>query len=442
MTNVRELVGTEVQGWRLKEVLGNGADGIVYIGEKEGEEAAVKILFPEVVEKYGFEEALQRIELQLILKGEKHHPNLVQVTEGGKASELPDTLYLVMERVSGISLDKAIATAPRHAIPSLIQQLANAAKFLEDRELVHRDIKPANIVVSDDFSHLTLLDLGIILQTCTDDYEGLSGEEFVATTRYSPPEFVWRTEDRSTDGAWRAITFYQIGATLHDLIMRKPLFDGCDKPRARLYDAVKYQSPEIDDSEVDQWLIQLTKCCLVKNWRERLTLVSWESFSGPSEGDVDYNYQKKMIKLRQIRCDEIRQAQEQGKIMSPQTSRAYELWDLQNQVFLETRQFLMGAQIFPRFSGTHPRMSEHEYTLIFKFETDPQLMFNSELTVEISLTVSTQFESATELKMKAYQGDGKDLFDSKWTEMLTIESASTIVQRSLMEVADVIVPQI
>jgi eukaryotic-like serine/threonine-protein kinase len=84
---------------------------------------------------------------------------LVQIFEGGKAAELDNIPFLVMEFIPGKSLDKAIKSVPRSAIPSLLKQPADAARYLESVGLVHRDIKPANIVISDDFSQLTLLDL-------------------------------------------------------------------------------------------------------------------------------------------------------------------------------------------------------------------------------------------------------------------------------------------
>ncbi len=441
MIDVRHLGGTVVQGWHLTyDILGGGADGIVYVGNRDGREAAIKIFFPDALAKNGPNEALQRLDLQLSLKGKKYHPNVVEIIDGGKADELDGTLYLVMERVPGKSLDKILNDVPREAIHSLVKQLADAAQFLESRGLVHRDIKPANVVVSDDFSQLTLLDLGIVLTTYLENDERPSGEEFVATLRYSPPEFVWRKEESSSEDAWRAITFYQIGATFHDVIMRKLLFDGFDKPRARLYDAVRLQPPEIAAADCAEWLIQLVKCCLVKSWRERLQLVSWESFSGLPENGADLIHQGKMIKLRQIRNDEFRRAKEFDKETAPKSRRISELWDLQNKVFMETRQFLMGSQIFPKFSGTHSRIDDTHYKLLFEFETDLLLMFDTPIAVSIVLSIDTQYEMATELKVLAARDNGEIAFDGKWTEMLTVESASAIVQQSLMQVADKVVP--
>ncbi len=436
--DVRKLQGKTAQGWLLSEELGSGADGIVYVGTKGDLQAAVKIFFPEEVIKNGVDESMDRLDLQLSLIGQKQHPNLVQIFEGGKASELDDALYLAMELVPGKSLDKVVKVMPREAIAPLIMQLAEAAKFLDSMELTHRDIKPANIIISEDFSKLTLLDLGIILTLGADD-DRLSGKEFVATLRYSPREFVWRKEDSSSSDGWRAITFYQIGATLHDMIMRKPLFDGLDQPRGLLYDSVRWHSPEVEANDCSAWLVNLAKSCLVKNWRERLLLLTWSSFLAPPAAD-DYSYQQNVIRLRQIRSDEIRLAEEVAGEKEPKANvRVTELWELHNRVFIETRQFLMGAQIFPKFSATHTRMSDARYELIFMFDEDHSLMFDNPVIANVFLSTESH-EMATELRVVVVIKDGDTLFDAKWIEMLTVESAAARVRQALIEVAGNIVP--
>lgn len=440
MIDVRQLKGSNVQGWLLTDILGEGADGIVYVGNRGEKVAAIKIFFPDVLDKNGRDEALERLDLQLSLRGEKQHPNLVEILEGGVAPELDDTLFLVMEHVHGKSLDKIIESIPRLAIPSLICQLADAARFLDTHDLVHRDIKPANIVVSYDFSCLTLLDLGIILNAGAGDDDRLSGQEFVATLRYSPPEFVWRKEISSSNDAWRAITFYQIGASLHDMLMRKPLFDGYDRPRANLYDAVRLRSPEIAGDESEKWLVELAKCCLVKNWQERLQLVTWDSFYAPNEIDDGLSHQQKMIKLRQIRGEEGRFAAEAEK-KEHRNKRISELWNLQNQVFMEIRQFLIKSRIFPKFSGTHSQVSEKQYSLKFEFEEDSSLMFNKKLVAEVGFSIDGDHELATKLKVTSVFSTGETIFTAAWTEMFEVESAAALIRQSLLQVADQVVPQ-
>src|SRR5205823_3874856 len=82
---------------------------------------------------------------------------------------------------------------------------------------------------------------------------------------------------------WRSLTFYQLGGVLHDLIMRRALFADFVHPYARLVNAVQHVTPEIQNSAIPQHLVELARCCLVKNWKTRLRLVDWSSFAAVPE---------------------------------------------------------------------------------------------------------------------------------------------------------------
>jgi len=435
MDDVRKLKDKVFQGWLLINVLGSGIDGIVYVGEKDGRRVAVKLFFPERIQQNGLGQEQERLELQLTLKGRKQHPNLVEVFDGGFDEGL-QTLFLIMEFVPGNSLDKLVGKIPKAAIPHLVRQLAGAAQFLESKDLVHRDIKPANIVVSHDLSQLTLLDLGIVLSTPEEGAGArLSGEEFVASLRYSPREFVWRTEIQTTD-AWRAVTFYQIGATLHDMIMDKPLFDGFDKPRACLYDAVKLRPPIVESNGCERWLARLAMCCLVKSWEERLSLVKWENFSGPAEDGAELLQQIGVIRLRQIRAEELKLlAQEEQKMKGQQASRAEELWALCSDLFIEVRDFLMNAGIFPKFSGTHEPVNDGAYVLRFQLVVDKDRLFMQPVHIQILLTPAKDSERATELGILATAG-GEEIFSASWTEPFNVEAAAAACKGALAQIAE------
>jgi len=63
--------------------------------------------------------------------------------------------------------------------------------------------------------------------------------------------------------------FYQLGAVLHDLLMRRPLFDGYE-PEANLIDAVLRVVPDVRGTEEQQDLVRLCKACLQKDPALRL----------------------------------------------------------------------------------------------------------------------------------------------------------------------------
>ena len=91
------------------------------------------------------------------------------------------------------------------------QQVASAAKFLEDKGQVHRDIKPANIVIAKDFTKATLLDLGVLRPMTNSGLTDSPGKKaFIGTLQYSSPEFLNRTEKkgyRRMEGAYLLSTW-------------------------------------------------------------------------------------------------------------------------------------------------------------------------------------------------------------------------------------------
>lgn len=429
---VDRLSGSELQGWRLGELLGNGADGVVYAAEGNSCTVAIKIFFPENLQKEEWSGARERLELQLSLKGEKHHPNLVAVIDGGELEEY-STIYLVMEYVPGKSLDKMCGEVPPEAVPQLAQQLASACQWLEERGLVHRDIKPANIVISEDFKQLTLLDLGVIHWLPTDEGGRLSGDEFVATTRYSPPEFVWRTEEAEPEG-WRAVTFYQIGATLHDMIMGVPLFSGNDKPRARLYDSVRERTPEIQSAAVPAWLVEVAQACLLKDWRQRTKLLTWESFTAPEDG-ADLDHQVRRVRVRQLRQEE--KLREKSQREAPPTeAREQALWLLNSALIHELRTYVIGSDILPRCAITEVHV-DGSYLSVFSFDEDDARFFPANVAISFRLSVDKVVAEASSLAVAISVG-GKDLRAWSWTELFTVDVALTRCQQALVDAVEVV----
>ena len=190
-----------------------------------------------------------------------------------------------MEYFSGSNIASVLSEIPASEIRTLISQIATAAKFLADLSFAHRDIKPENVGLSPDMKSAKVLDLGVIrpfdLSNITDE-----GDQsyFVGTLQYSPPELLFREEEQSVE-AWRAITFYQLGGILHDLLMRKPLFEDFKNPYARLVRAVEREIPRIDSSAADADLRLLAQDCLAKVPGQRLDTVTWEDFSRPKVAD-------------------------------------------------------------------------------------------------------------------------------------------------------------
>ena len=292
----RELTGTVIGGWHIKRRVGFGKSALVFEAENPDKKCALKVFDPELIERFGKDTQLGRINRECSLIG-KSHPNLINIYGGGEC-ENSNYLYVAMEYIDAPNLNSQLKYVPKNRIYPLLCQIASAARFLEECELAHRDIKPENIIVQPDFSEAILLDLGVLRpfgdQSLTDEDE----RAFVGTLRYSSPEFLKREERDSVEG-WRAVTFYQLGAVLHDLIMQKPIFSEFSSPFALLVEAVERETPIIHSDEINPDLIILAKNCLVKLPGARLKLVSWDDFT---RSDIDNssksNYVERVKKRR------------------------------------------------------------------------------------------------------------------------------------------------
>lgn len=279
---IAELSGKVVGGWQIEETLGPpGKSAVVFKASRDGVDGALKVFDPDLVERFGRDVQLKRIDRELSLK-EQSHPNLVHILDGGVCPETGH-LFLVMQRLDAPNLAEVLKDVPREAIRPIIAQVADAARFLESLTppIAHRDIKPDNIAISRDFTTATLLDLGVLLPIYLAESPPSSDPDrrfFVGTLMYGPPEFLVRTEGYSVD-AWRAITFYQLGAVLYDLIMRERIFAKSAEPYPRLVMAVEHDTPEIIAKDVPEELILLAKNCLSKDPLIRLRYVSWDDFA-------------------------------------------------------------------------------------------------------------------------------------------------------------------
>ncbi|RWL12817.1 MAG: hypothetical protein EOR88_26180 [Mesorhizobium sp.] len=274
-----QLKGTMIGEWTIVRLIDHGKSAAVFEATNAAKQAAVKVFDKELIERFGDKTQLARIKREVSLKG-RGHPSMVEILDGGY-DEGTKNHFIVMAFLPGSNLKKRLKDISIEAIGGFIADIAACAEYLESLDLVHRDIKPENIQVSEDMKEVTLLDFGVlkpVKEPGITDMEGV--HPFIGTLQYSSPEFLLREEDGTIEG-WRALTFYQIGAVLHDLIMREALFSEYAEPFARLVNAVQEVTPNIQNSSVPSYLVDLAKMCLLKDPKDRLRMVSWESFRRP-----------------------------------------------------------------------------------------------------------------------------------------------------------------
>ena len=153
-TKATDLLGRVIGGWTLKTCLGEGAYSFVFGATQGDSEAVVRVFRGEGAggpTEPGAEALIWR---RMKLVG-KSHPNLATVRDGGSDQGYA---YLVTDLVPGRPLTEVRSSVPRGQVRPLITQIAGAARFLEDNNLVNRDLRPDNVFIDDKFERAVVLD--------------------------------------------------------------------------------------------------------------------------------------------------------------------------------------------------------------------------------------------------------------------------------------------
>ncbi|CAG9171633.1 protein kinase domain-containing protein [Cupriavidus respiraculi] len=270
-------------GYGQPEYITSGGSAAIFKVESKDGPRAFKAFNPAFFEGESAAADRKRLDVQRSTMGHLC-PSLVQTY---RVEEAEGTAIMEMEYLAWPPLDKCLADVPDDKVIPLITQLVDAVRFLEAQNIVHRDIKPENIHVSPDFAQLKLLDLGVARLMETDEAPDAAGTDhgkarpFLATAQYSSPEYLFRLDEPSPR-LWRGLNFYQVGAVLHDLIMKKPIFhhEMQLKNRWLVAKAVLTKRPSFADDRPNRLLPlkALAGRCLVKDLDSRLNLVGWDDF--------------------------------------------------------------------------------------------------------------------------------------------------------------------
>ncbi|MEM9454508.1 MAG: serine/threonine-protein kinase [Myxococcota bacterium] len=153
----------KVGRFELLRRLGRGGMGEVHVAydEQLDREVALKLLLRE---RSANDEARERLLREAQVLARLSHPNVVQIYEAGVHD---DQVFLVMERVEGITLRQWLSQAPKGAAArpwsEVLPVMIAAGRGLAAAHaagLTHRDFKPDNVLVGDD-GRVRVLDFGL-----------------------------------------------------------------------------------------------------------------------------------------------------------------------------------------------------------------------------------------------------------------------------------------
>jgi serine/threonine-protein kinase len=155
------------------------------------------------------------------------HPNIVTAYDAAAARGL---LFLVMEHVEGVDLERLVAAEGPLPVPlacEVARQTARALQYAHERGLVHHDVKPANLLLVQSpagSAVVKLLDLGLARRAAACGKPGA----VEGTPDYMAPE---RGHGRPADGR---SDLYSLGCTLYFLLTGQVPFTGGGWPEKLL----------------------------------------------------------------------------------------------------------------------------------------------------------------------------------------------------------------
>jgi serine/threonine protein kinase len=192
MVAATEKAGDRIGRYKLRENLGEGGCGVVYVAEQEEpvrRRVALKVI------KLGMDTkaVVARFEAERQALAMMDHPNIAKVLDAGTTDT--GRPFFVMELVRGIRItdycdQNNLSTRERL---DLFVKVCHAIQHAHQKGIIHRDIKPSNILVTlhDGVPVPKVIDFGIAKATegrLTDVTVYTQLHQFIGTPAYISPE--------------------------------------------------------------------------------------------------------------------------------------------------------------------------------------------------------------------------------------------------------------
>ncbi|HEY6890776.1 MAG TPA: serine/threonine-protein kinase, partial [Solirubrobacter sp.] len=230
-------IGAVLAGYRILELIGEGAGGAVYRAERvdDGGRVALKVLADGLARD---ERVRRRFLRESEIVAALRHPHVVEIFDFGEGDGV---VFLAMRLVDGADLRRLLEREgpldPERAV-RLVAQVGEALDEAHAHGLVHRDVKPANILVGhDDAAYLA--DFGLAKHASHPS--SLTGEQsFVGTIAYVAPEQI---RGERVDG--RA-DVYALACVLYEVLTGRAPFER-ETELAVLFAHLHEQAPRASD---------------------------------------------------------------------------------------------------------------------------------------------------------------------------------------------------
>jgi serine/threonine-protein kinase len=224
------FVGETLGNYVIEGVLGAGGMGQVYVARHRrlGRRVAIKLILPQFSAD---PEILSRFFNEARASSLIEHPGIVQILDcdihaSGRA-------FIVMEHLTGESLRRALARAPRlgadfAAVAEIAAQVAGALEAAHGKGIVHRDLKPDNVFLVlpgalEAEPSVKILDFGVAKLLAGGDDDAVTRTRtgsLLGTPLYMSPE-----QCRSAGAVDHRSDIYSLGCIVFEMLCGRPPFD-------------------------------------------------------------------------------------------------------------------------------------------------------------------------------------------------------------------------
>ncbi len=219
--------------YQIRQELGKGAMGVVYLGFDPGleREVALKVMASAIVSD---NELKERFEREAKSVARLQHPNIVTVYDlGYDAQGAP---YIAMEYLKGQDLEHRIRRDPLTFKEKLdvVAQTCRGLGHAHKNGIVHRDIKPANVFITEG-GEAKIMDFGVARwQQSSHTQTGA----VLGTADYMSPEQI---RGQKVDGR---SDIFSVGVILYRLLTNKKPFAG-ENIQAVFFKVLNQEPPEL-----------------------------------------------------------------------------------------------------------------------------------------------------------------------------------------------------
>jgi serine/threonine protein kinase len=250
----------EFGGWKIEGLIGEGGFSRIFLGSKNGQLAALKMLkkdFLNVADTFSrFAQEIANLKLL-------NHPNIAKYIEHDISTEVP---YLATEYIPGPTLDDFVelnGPVTGNQWFDLASSLGRTLDFCHSTGVIHKDVSPSNIVIGD--RGPVFIDFG--LSKLEGDPDKSSSGPATGTFPFMAPEHLGSDRDPAMDSFSLAGTLIFAGTGHY------PFFG---KTNYEWMGAIRFDPPNFIGLTKTQ--IDLLTPLLYKTFTERMPLSSFVQF--------------------------------------------------------------------------------------------------------------------------------------------------------------------